>query len=45
MDNKPIYSEGTQLEAIVGVIGPILATTIIAVLVILTNNANNPPSW
>lgn len=45
MEDKPTYSEGTMMEAVVGIIGPTLATALIALLVILNNNANNPPSW
>lgn len=45
MENKLTYAEGTVMEAVVGVIGTVLATTLIAVLVILTNNANHLPSW
>jgi len=45
MEEKPTYAEGTVMEAVVGVIGPVLATAIIAVLVILTNNGNHPPAW
>lgn len=45
MEEKLTYAEGTVMEAVVGVAGTVLATAIIAVVVLLTNNGNHPPAW
>lgn len=40
-----VYAEGTKLDAIVGIIGALIVVSIIATIVLLTNNGNTPPAW
>jgi len=40
-----VYAEGTKLDAAVGIIGALVAISVIATIVLLTNNGNTPPAW
>ena len=38
-----VYAEGTKLDAMVSIISALIAVSIIATIVLLTNNGNTPP--
>lgn len=40
-----VYAEGTKLDAIVSIVGALLTVSVIATIVLLTNNGNTPPAW
>ncbi|MEM6883520.1 MAG: hypothetical protein AAF571_00705 [Verrucomicrobiota bacterium] len=42
---ETVYAEGSKLDAIIAIAGALIAVSIIATIVLLTNNGNTPPAW
>ncbi|MEM6600905.1 MAG: hypothetical protein AAF649_05920 [Verrucomicrobiota bacterium] len=41
---QTVYAEGTKLDAVISFIAALIAVSVIAAIVLLTNNGNTPPA-
>ena len=40
-----VYAEGSKLDAVIAITAAVIAVSVIATIVLLTNNGNTPPAW